>query len=86
MTANTWVVAIEVPDENPKQRYRSLPLAANATQQDYWFVTRRRFGAQPLRGLNHPKLFFVVCQDEQRSERSSLLIGSPRWSERPAKR
>jgi len=36
----------EVPDENSSQRYRSFPLAAGATQQDYWFATGRRFGAQ----------------------------------------
>ncbi|MGB7864998.1 MAG: alpha-amylase family glycosyl hydrolase, partial [Candidatus Sulfotelmatobacter sp.] len=43
---NTWVVATEVPDENSSQRYRSFSLAAGATQQDYWFATGRRFGAQ----------------------------------------
>jgi 1,4-alpha-glucan branching enzyme len=43
---NTWVVATEVPDENSNQRYRSFLLSADATQQDYWFVTGRKFGAQ----------------------------------------
>ena len=43
---NTWVIATEVPDENSSQRYRSFVLSAGATQQDYWFVTGRRFGAQ----------------------------------------
>ena len=43
---NTWVVVTEVPDENSNQRFRSFTLAAGATQQDYWFVTGRRFGAQ----------------------------------------
>ena len=43
---NTWVVATEVSDENSSQRYRSFVLSAGATQQDYWFVTGRRFGAQ----------------------------------------
>ena len=46
MAPNTWVVVTEVPDENSNQRYRSFALAAGATQQDYWFVTARRFGAQ----------------------------------------
>ncbi|MGA2022818.1 MAG: hypothetical protein ABSH02_19660, partial [Candidatus Sulfotelmatobacter sp.] len=43
---NTWVVATEVPDENSSQRYRSFTLAAGVTQQDYWFATGRRFGAE----------------------------------------
>jgi len=43
---NTWVVVTEVPDENSSQRYRSFTLAAGETQQDYWFATGRRFGAQ----------------------------------------
>jgi 1,4-alpha-glucan branching enzyme len=43
---NTWVVVTEVPDENSSQRYRSFTLAASETQQDYWFATGRRFGAQ----------------------------------------
>ena len=43
---NSWVVVTEVPDENSSQRFRSFTLAAGATQQDYWFVTGRRFGAQ----------------------------------------
>ena len=45
-TPNTWVVATEVPDQNSNQRYRSFTLAPGATQQHYWFVTGRRFGAQ----------------------------------------
>jgi 1,4-alpha-glucan branching enzyme len=43
---NTWVVVTEVPDPNSNQRYRTFTLAPGATQQDYWFVTGRRFGAQ----------------------------------------
>jgi 1,4-alpha-glucan branching enzyme len=43
---NTWAVVTEVPDENSSQRYRSFTLAAGETQQDYWFATGRRFGAQ----------------------------------------
>ena len=43
---NTWVVVTEVPDENSDQRVRSFTLTAGETQQDYWFVTGRRFGAQ----------------------------------------
>ncbi len=43
---NTWVVVTEVPDENSSQRYRSFALAPGETQQDYWFATGRRFGAQ----------------------------------------
>jgi 1,4-alpha-glucan branching enzyme len=59
---NTWVVPTEVPDENSSQRYRSFVLAAGATQQDYWFVTGRRFGArkyfQPA--LPDPGIHFAV--------------------------
>ena len=43
---NTWVIVTEVPDENSNQRYRTFVLAPAATQQDYWFSTGRRFGAQ----------------------------------------
>jgi 1,4-alpha-glucan branching enzyme len=43
---NTWVIATEVPDQNSSQRYRTFVLGANQNQQDYWFVTGRRFGAQ----------------------------------------
>jgi 1,4-alpha-glucan branching enzyme len=59
---NTWVVATEVPDENSSQRYRSFPLAAGATQQDYWFATGRRFGAQKYipPGSATPGIHFAV--------------------------
>ena len=59
---NTWVVVTEVPDENSNQRYRSFALAAGATQQDYWFVTARRFGAQMWlpQGSASPGIRFVV--------------------------
>jgi 1,4-alpha-glucan branching enzyme len=43
---NTWVVVTEVPDENSNLRHRSFSLAESETQQDYWFATGRRFGAQ----------------------------------------
>ena len=43
---NSWVVVTEVPDENSSQRYRSFVLAEETTQQDYWFATGRRLGAQ----------------------------------------
>jgi 1,4-alpha-glucan branching enzyme len=43
---NTWLVVIEVPDENSSQQYRRFTLTAGETQQDYWFATGRRFGAQ----------------------------------------
>lgn len=43
---NTWVVVTEVPDQNSNQRYRTFTLSADVTEQDYWFVTGRRFGAQ----------------------------------------
>ena len=43
---NTWVVVTEVPDENSNQRTRSFTLTASGMQQDYWFATGRRFGAQ----------------------------------------
>jgi 1,4-alpha-glucan branching enzyme len=59
---NTWVVPTEVPDENSSQRYRGFVLAAGATQQDYWFVTGRRFGAQKYfqPALLDPGIHFVV--------------------------
>jgi 1,4-alpha-glucan branching enzyme len=43
---NTWVIVTEVPNENSSDRTRSFTLAADQTQQDYWLVTGRRFGAQ----------------------------------------
>jgi len=43
---DTWVVVTEVPDENSNERQRSFVLDADQTQQDYWFATGRRFGAQ----------------------------------------
>ncbi|MGO9266843.1 MAG: alpha-amylase family glycosyl hydrolase [Candidatus Binataceae bacterium] len=43
---DTWVLVTEVPDEGSIQRYRSFALAKDDTQQDYWFATGRRFGAQ----------------------------------------
>src|ERR1019366_10470240 len=59
---NTWVVVTEVPDENSNQRYRSFALAAGATQQDYWFATGRRFGAQKWlpQGSASPGIRFAV--------------------------
>ena len=59
---NTWVVVTEVPDENSNQRYRSFALATGATQQDYWFVTARRFGAQMSlpHGSASPGIRFAV--------------------------
>jgi len=59
---NTWAVVTEVPDENSNQRYRSFALAAGATQQDYWFVTARRFGAQMWlpQGSASPGVRFAV--------------------------
>jgi 1,4-alpha-glucan branching enzyme len=59
---NTWVVATEVADENSNQRYRSFALAAAETQQDYWFATGRRFGAQKyfLPGSPGPGIRFAL--------------------------
>jgi 1,4-alpha-glucan branching enzyme len=58
---NTWVVVTEVPDENLYQRFRSFILAANQTQQEYWFATGRRFGAQKWSSANGaPGLRFSV--------------------------
>ena len=58
---NTWVVVTEVPDENSSQRYRSFALAAGDMQQDYWFATGRRFGAQKyFRRIASPGLRFAV--------------------------
>ena len=59
---NTWAVATEVPDENSDLRYRSFALAAGQTQQDYWFATGRRFGAQKFvqPGSATPGIRFAV--------------------------
>jgi 1,4-alpha-glucan branching enzyme len=59
---DTWVVATEVPDENSSQQVRSFVLGTNATRQDYWFVTGRRFGAQKyfLPGRAEPSIQFTV--------------------------
>jgi 1,4-alpha-glucan branching enzyme len=59
---NSWVVVTEVPDENSSQRFRSFTLAAGATQQDYWFVSGRRFGAQKYfqPGSADPGIQFAV--------------------------
>jgi 1,4-alpha-glucan branching enzyme len=59
---NTWVVVTEVPDQNSTQRYRSFILASDQTQQDYWFVIGRRFGAQKYApsGAANPGIRFAV--------------------------
>jgi 1,4-alpha-glucan branching enzyme len=59
---NTWVVVTEVTDENSNQRYRNFVLGAGATQQDYWFATGRRFGAQKWlpSGSANPGIRFAV--------------------------
>src|SRR5262249_6452842 len=44
--SNTWAIATEVADQNSDKRVRSFSLAVGQTQQDYWFATGRRFGAQ----------------------------------------
>jgi 1,4-alpha-glucan branching enzyme len=43
---DTWVIVTEVPDPDSSECYRTFVLANAATQQDYWFVTGRCFGAQ----------------------------------------
>jgi 1,4-alpha-glucan branching enzyme len=43
---DSWVIATEVADADSDDRTRAFMLAANTTQQEYWFVTGRRFGAQ----------------------------------------
>jgi 1,4-alpha-glucan branching enzyme len=59
---NTWVVVTEVPDPNSSQRFRTFILAADQTQQDYWFATGRRFGAQKWSSANgaNPGLHFSL--------------------------
>jgi 1,4-alpha-glucan branching enzyme len=59
---NTWVVVTEVSDESSNERYRSFTLAGGETQQHYWFVTGRRFGAQKYfrPGLASPGIRFAV--------------------------
>ena len=59
---NSWAVVTEVPDENSFQRYRSFVLSADGTQQDYWFATGRRFGAQKCfaSAAASPNLRFAV--------------------------
>lgn len=44
--SSVWVIATEVADVDSTDRTRSFVLVADALQQDYWFVTGRRFGAQ----------------------------------------
>jgi 1,4-alpha-glucan branching enzyme len=53
---NTWVIVTEGPDQNSDQRYRTFTLSAAVTQQDYWFVTGRRFGAQKWAPSGSPTL------------------------------
>jgi 1,4-alpha-glucan branching enzyme len=43
---NSWVVVTEVPDPDSDLRTRSFTLSASGGQQDYWFASGRRFGAQ----------------------------------------
>ena len=59
---NSWVVVTEVPDVNSIQRYRSFALAETDTEQDYWFATGRRFGAQKfvLAGAEGPRISFAL--------------------------
>jgi 1,4-alpha-glucan branching enzyme len=59
---NTWLIVTEVPDQNSSQCYRTFVLSPAATQQQYWFVTGRRFGAQKWTPANaaNPGLRFSV--------------------------
>jgi 1,4-alpha-glucan branching enzyme len=60
---NSWVIATEVPDPSSSQTTRSFVLgAAGASQQDYWFATGRRFGAQKYStpGAANPGICFAV--------------------------
>jgi 1,4-alpha-glucan branching enzyme len=59
---NAWVLVTEVPDESSSQRFRSFTLTPDGTQQDYWFATGRRFGAQKYfpPGSPTPGIRFVV--------------------------
>ena len=59
---NSWVMVTEVPDPNSSQTTRSFVLGAAASQQDYWFATGRRFGAQKYTapGAANPGIRFAV--------------------------
>jgi 1,4-alpha-glucan branching enzyme len=61
-TPNCWVIGTEVPDQNSADRYRSFTLAPGNNDQDYWFATGRRFGAQKffLSGQAEPAISFSV--------------------------
>jgi len=67
--SSTWVVVTEVPDESSNQLYRSFTLAEGETQQDYWFATGRRFGAQKyfLPGSASPGIRFAVWAPHARN-------------------
>ena len=66
---NSWVVVTEVPDENSYQRYRSFVLPASGVNQDYWFATGRRFGAQKyiVPGEPGPAILFAVWAPHAKS-------------------
>jgi 1,4-alpha-glucan branching enzyme len=59
---NSWVIVTEVPNPNSSQTTRSFVLGAAASQQDYWFATGRRFGAQKYTapGAANPGIRFAV--------------------------
>src|SRR5579862_5247581 len=60
--ADCWVIVTEVADALSDDRTRSFILAADRTQQDYWFVNGRRFGAQKCfaRASSRPGIQFSV--------------------------
>ena len=59
---DSWVVVTEVPDPNSSQTARSFVLAADGGNQNYWFATGRRFGAQKYSppGAANPGIRFAV--------------------------
>ncbi len=66
---DTWLIATEVPDAESGERYRSFVLSPDTTQQDYWLVHGRRFGAQrwTRSGDTQPGIQFSLWAPNARS-------------------
>ena len=74
---NSWVIVTEVPDPTSSQTTRSFVLGAAASQQDYWFATGRRFGAQKYTAPGRRTPAFASRCGRPTPRRS-------KWSLRPA--
>ncbi|HEV2199522.1 MAG TPA: alpha-amylase family glycosyl hydrolase [Bryobacteraceae bacterium] len=67
--SNAWVVVTETADAGSNERFRSFILSAGEIQQDYWFATGRRFGAQKYFGPGSlsPAIRFAVWAPHARN-------------------